>query len=188
MVIVFCNGKGGAGKTTLAALLSCALADAGKKVGLIDRDPQRTASRWIEQTKPAGLELITDINTRELVIIDTPPRLESPLVHESLQQADKVILITSPSPADLWTSQDTVQVIRQHYQKTKAAILFNQVQKQTVLGRELDPLAARIGLPALVHSVARRQAYQHALLLGWKALDGGAREEILQVALEIVTF
>jgi hypothetical protein len=36
--------------------------------------------------------------------------------------------------------------------------------------------------------VARRQAYQHALLLGWKALDGGAREEILQVALEIVTF
>jgi transcriptional regulator with XRE-family HTH domain len=82
----------------------------------------------------------------------------------------------------------TVQVIRQHYQKQKASILFNQVQKQTVLGRELDPLAARIGLPALVHTVARRQAYQHALLLGWKALDGGAREEILQVALEIVTF
>src|SRR6185295_9694267 len=97
-----------------AALLGCALADAGRKVGLIDRDPQRTATRWIEQTKPAALELVTDINARE-----------------SVQQADKVILITSPSPADLWTSQDTVQVIRQHYQKQKAAILFNQVQKQT---------------------------------------------------------
>jgi chromosome partitioning protein len=188
MVIVFCNGKGGAGKTTLAALLGCALADAGQRVGLIDRDPQRTATRWIEQTKPAGLQLVTSVTACDTVIIDTPPRLESPLVHDSLQEADKAILITSPSPADLWTSQDTVQVIRQHYRKDKAAILFNQVQRQTVLGRELDSLAARIGLPALHHSIARRQAYQHALLLGWKALDAGAREEILQVALEIVTF
>ncbi len=188
MVIVFCNGKGGAGKTTLSLLIGCALADAGRRVGLIDRDPQRTASRWIEQTKPFAFELVTDVNAREAIIIDTPPRLESPSVHESVRQADKVILVSSASPADLWTSQDTVQMIRQHHQKQKAALLFNQVQRNTVLGRELDSIAARIGLPALRHSVSRRQVYQHALLLGWKALDPGAREEILQLALEIVTY
>jgi len=188
MVIVFCNGKGGAGKTTLALLLGCALADAGRRVGLIDRDPQRTATRWLETTKPPALEAVTNGTHYDSVIIDTPPRLESPLVHESLQQADKVILVSSPSPADLWSSQDTVQVIQQHYHKQKAALLFNQVQRQTVLGRELDSLAARVGLPSLRHQVARRQAYQHAMLLGWKALDASAREEILQVALEIVTF
>jgi hypothetical protein len=81
-----------------------------------------------------------------------------------------------------------VQVIRQHHLKQKAVLLFNQVQRHTVLARELDPLAERIGLPALRHSVSRRQAYQHAMLLGWKALDAGGREEILQVALEIITF
>ena len=72
--------------------------------------------------------------------------------------------------------------------KEKAALLFNQVQRQTLLARELAPLAERIGLPALTHQVARRQCYQHAMVLGWKALDGPAREEILQVALEITTF
>lgn len=187
MVITFCNGKGGAGKTTLAVLLACALADAGRKVGLRDRDPQRTATRWFEHNKPASLELAVDGRAYDAIIIDTPPRLESPLVHDSLREADKVVLISSPSPADLWTSQDTVQVIKQHHPGSKAAILFNQVQRQTVLARELDGIAGKIGLPALKHSVSRRQAYQHALLLGWKALDAGAREEILQVALEIIT-
>ncbi|MBM3853781.1 MAG: ParA family protein [Verrucomicrobia bacterium] len=188
MVVTFCNGKGGAGKTTVALLLGCALADAGRRVGLIDRDPQRTATRWIESTKPAAFETAVDGSQYEAVIIDTPPRVESPLVHESLRQADKVILVSSPSPADLWSSQDTVQVIQQHHPKQKAAILFNQVQRQTVLARDLDVLAGRIGLPGLRNHVARRQVYQHALLLGWKALDAPAREEILQVALEIVTF
>ena len=109
-------------------------------------------------------------------------------MHESLAQADKVMLVTSPSPADLWTSQDTVGTIRAHYRKDKAALVFNQVQRQTVLARELEPLAAKIGLPALNHQIGRRQCYQHALVLGWKALDAPAREEILQVALEIITY
>ncbi len=188
MVIAFCNGKGGAGKTTLSVLLGCALADAGRRVGLVDRDPQRTATRWMQHNQPVGFELAVDGVDYGAVIIDTPPRLESPEVQRSLAEADKVVLVSSPSPADLWTSQDTVQVIRQHHPKQKAALLFNQVQKQTLLARDLDPLAERIGLPALRHSVSRRQSYQHAMLLGWKALDAGAREEILQVALEIITF
>jgi chromosome partitioning protein len=187
MVITFCNGKGGAGKTTLSILLGCALADAGRKVAFLDRDPQQTATRWIAETKPA-IVLATPGATYDALIIDTPPRLDSPLLLESLAQADKVLLVSSPSPADLWTSQDTAKVILSHHSKGKAALLFNQVQRQTLLGRDLETLAARIGLPSLRHSVARRQSYQHALLLGWKALDGAAREEILQVALEIITF
>jgi chromosome partitioning protein len=66
--------------------------------------------------------------------------------------------------------------------------LFNQVQRQTTLARELPLIGERIGLPVLSRQVGRRQAYQHAMLLGWSALDAAAREEILQVALEIITF
>jgi chromosome partitioning protein len=188
MTITFCNGKGGAGKTTLALLLGCALADAGRRVGILDRDPQKTATRWIETTKPPSLESAVDGVTYDALIIDTPPRLDSALVHDSVRQADKVILVTSPSPADLWTSQDTAQMIKLHHPNQKAVILFNQVQKQTLLARDLESLAVRIGLPTLRHTISRRQAYQHALVLGWKALDSGAREEALQVALEIITF
>ncbi len=187
MTIVFCNGKGGAGKTTLSILLGCALVDAGRKVGLLDRDPQQTATRWVKETK-AGLRLAVPGERYDTTIIDTPPRLESPALQESLQAADRVILVSSPSPADLWTSQDTARLITTHYRGGKSAVLFNQVQRQTTLARELPLIGERICLPVLSRQVGRRQAYKHAMLLGWSALDAAAREEILQVALEIITF
>lgn len=187
MTIVFCNGKGGAGKTTLSILLGCALADAGRKVGLIDRDPQQTATRWVRETKPA-LSLAVSGESYDATIIDTPPRLEAAALHQSLVEAQRVILVSSPSPADLWTSQETAQLVKEHYRGEKAAVLFNQVQRQTVLAREMHLVGESIGLPALSRYVGRRQAYQHAMIMGWSALDAGAREEILQVAIEIVTF
>lgn len=187
MTIVFCNGKGGAGKTTLSILLGCALADAGRRVGLIDRDPQGTAARWVAETD-GGLELVRPGERYDATIVDTPPRLESSALHESLAGADRVILVSSPSPADLWTSQDTAKLIGRHYRGEKSAVLFNQVQRNTTLARELPMIGDRIGLPVLSRQMGRRQSYQHAMLLGWKALDAPAREEVLQVALEIITF
>ena len=40
-------------------------------------------------------------------IIDTPPFLGSPQVADAIKRADVVLLVTSPSPADLFTSRDT---------------------------------------------------------------------------------
>jgi hypothetical protein len=37
----------------------------------------------------------------------------------------------------------------------------------------------------LKSQIQRRQAYQHAVVLGWKSLPVEAREEIFKVALEI---
>ncbi|PIU18341.1 MAG: hypothetical protein COT18_10740 [Elusimicrobia bacterium CG08_land_8_20_14_0_20_59_10] len=49
MNILLCNGKGGTGKTTLTVLLAHALAEAGKKVAVLDRDPQGTATKWLNE-------------------------------------------------------------------------------------------------------------------------------------------
>lgn len=184
MKITLCNGKGGAGKTTLAVLLGTAFQKAGHQAALIDRDPQGTARRWLRET--GELELATDSSAHRLIIIDTPPRLDSPLLHASLAESDCAILVSSPSPADLWTSQDSVAVIQKHLPAGKPArILFNQVQRRTVLSADLDNLATRIGLPALNTKIGRRQSFQHAALLGWTALDAASREELLSAALEI---
>jgi chromosome partitioning protein len=181
--ITLCNGKGGAGKSTLAVLLCVAFQQRGLRVGLSDRDPQGTASRWIKEI--GGIEP-ADNGSHDLVIVDTPPRLDSELLHRALAGSDCAVLVTSPSPADLWTSQDTVAVIRQHLASGKPArILFNQVQRRTLLASELDGLAERIGLPALDTRLGRRQCFQHAALLGWPGLDHQSREEMLAAAGEI---
>ena len=49
MNILLCNGKGGTGKTTMAVLLAHALAEAGKRVAVLDLDPQGTARAWLRE-------------------------------------------------------------------------------------------------------------------------------------------
>jgi chromosome partitioning protein len=105
MKITIINGKGGVGKSTFTIALGSALAEAGHKVGVIDRDPQKTATHWIERLP--NLEIVRTGQKYTSVIIDTPPRLNSNLLHASLRESDVAVLITSPSPADLWTSKDT---------------------------------------------------------------------------------
>lgn len=184
MTITLCNGKGGSGKTTLSVLLGSALIEAGHKVALLDTDPQHTATRWIEEI--GGLELAVPGKEYGALFIDTAPRLESKEVADSIRRADVVVLVTSPSPADLFTSRDTATLIHREGAKDRARVLFNQVQPGTILARDLEDMAGRIGLPAFKNTLRRRQAYQHAVLMGWKSLGSDAREELFKVALEIV--
>lgn len=186
LTITICNGKGGAGKTTLSVLLATAFNRAGHAAALLDRDPQATATRWLGETGDVPVAPTDGSGDHRLLIIDTPPRLDSRFLHEALSQSHIAIIVTSPSPADLWSSQDTVATIRQHLPAgCPARLLFNQVQARTVLSRGVNDLAARIGLPALNTRIGRRQAFQHAPLLGWSALDAVSREELRQAALEI---
>ena len=49
----------------------------------------------------------------------------------------------------------------------------------------LQSLAASLPLPAAKNSISDREVYKHVLLDGWVALDGTAKEEIMNLALEI---
>lgn len=188
MTICFANGKGGSGKTTVTLCVAMALTEAGKRVAIADRDPQGTAGLWVQQIASEKGPFVYDENgSYDVVLIDTPPRLDHPQVREAILAADKVILVTSPSPTDLWTTKATADLIKQLRPGfEKVALLFNQVQIGTMLGRQLDALAAKVGLSAIFFFVKRRQCYQHAALMGWGALVQQAREEIEQITLHIV--
>ena len=181
--ITICNGKGGSGKTTTTILLGLALVEAGHKAKVIDIYPQNTSSRWIAD---GGLPLDSDDDS-STALVDTPPRLDSPALENSIKISDIVLVVTSPSPADLFTSQDTVRLIAKLRATDKARLLFNQVQDGTILSRGLEETAGRIGLQPLKSVLTRRQCYQHAVLLGWNALPAKAKEEVFKVALEIAS-
>lgn len=181
--ITVCNGKGGSGKTTATILLGLALVEAGHKAKVLDTDPQNTASRWITD---GGLPLGSD-DSSATVLIDTPPRLDSPALRKSIRESDVIIVVSSPSPADLFTSQDTARLIGELDATGKTRLLFNQVQDGTILSRGLEDTAKRIGLQPLNSVLTRRQCYQHAVLLGWNALPPRAKEEVFKMALEVAS-
>ena len=181
--ITICNGKGGSGKTTTAILLGLALTEVGHKASVIDTDPQNTAARWIAD---GGLPL-DGADESATVLVDTPPRLDDPNLKAAIRDSDTILVISSPSPADLFTSQDTARLISSLKATKRARLLFNQVQEGTILSRGLEETAQRIGLFPLKSFLSRRQCYQHAVLLGWSALPARAKEEVLKVALEVVS-
>lgn len=187
MIITLANGKGGSGKTTLAVLLAHALAESGRRVAVLDLDPQGTATAWLRECdKSMKVAKYESGEEYDAVLIDTPPRVEA--LPPALASCSVAVLVCSPSPADLWTTRDTAAAIRPALPKgARLRLLFNGVSHNTILARNLPALADRIGVKALKSTISRRQCYQHAAVMGWPALDGDAREEIRKAALEIIT-
>ena len=186
MNITLCNGKGGTGKTTLAILLAHALAEAGRRTAVLDLDPQGTARNWLRACEGSKVAEYEPGSEYDAVFIDTPPRLDA--LPAALASCSVAVIVCSPSPADLWTTRDTATAIRPHLPKgARLRLLFNGVLTHSILARDLPALAERIGIKALTATISRRQCYQHAALLGWRALDAAAREEVFRAALEVIT-
>ena len=82
-VIAITNQKGGVGKTTTSVNLSACLADAGKKVLLVDLDPQGNASSGL------GIEKSTVDKDIYNVLIDEIPLSET-IHHTETKNLDAV--------------------------------------------------------------------------------------------------
>ena len=180
MKVAFVNGKGGVGKTTAAIMIAATLREAGHKVWIDDRDPQGSATLLAPNL---GLSL-GRAEESTVMIIDTAPRLDHTPTIAAIQEADIVVLVCSPSPADLGTTVQTASIVSK-YRNGPTVILLNSVVKNTRLARNVTDL--NLPFPTLANVITRRQVYQIATLQGWVALTSEAREELFRAALEIVS-
>jgi MinD-like ATPase involved in chromosome partitioning or flagellar assembly len=123
----------------------------------------------------------------EVLIYDTPPNLTHVATTTAVQRADVVLVVTTPSPADLWEAEEAVRFVQTKNSSTIVRVIFNKVRKGTVLGRIIPESAKQVSVPALAAMLSARECYQHALGRGWQALDRSAREEVLQLTLAVLT-
>jgi chromosome partitioning protein len=157
---------------------------AGKTVAIHDWDAQGTSTK--------ALELITgqkpDTNRKaDITIYDTKPDLDHTGTATAVRSADIALVITSPSPADIWEAEDAVRFVQARNPKAVVRLVFNKVKKATVLGRLVDESAKQVSVPSLSTSLSSRECYVHFIAQGWKALDSTAREEVLQLAVALLS-
>ncbi len=184
MIVALLNQKGGVGKTTLALHLAGAWAKLGKRVTLIDADPQASALDWSEQRARQGLPrlfgvigLARDTLHREApelardadhVVIDGPPRVAG-LMRSALLATDLLLIPAQPSPFDGWASGEILKLLgeaRIFRPQLAARFLLNRCGTRTVIARETTEALADHDPPVLRATIGQRVVFADAAQSG----------------------
>lgn len=207
MIVAVLNQKGGVGKTTLALHLAGEWGRLGRRVRLIDADPQESALDWSEQRVREGLprlfgviglprdtlhrevpEMTRDADT---VIIDGPPRVAG-LMRSALIAADLVLIPVQPSPLDGWASADMLSLLaeaRSFRPRLVARFVLNRCGARTVIVRDTAEALADQDPPPLRATIGQRVVFAEAMRTGRLAFECGpatrAAREIAALAGEL---
>ena len=184
-VICVAQQKGGAGKTTIVSNLAVAYLAEGKRVALLDTDPQGSLGRWMDiREETFGEDDMLHFATAtaygisrairsirkdaDVVLIDTPPKVDSD-VRWILKEADLVLVPVSASKADVWATNDVLDLAERAGTATR--IVLNRTRAGTRVGDDVAQSVAELGARTLDATLSHRVIYAEALGHGIGVLE-----------------
>lgn len=202
-VITVAQQKGGAGKTTLAAHLAVAFAQRGRRVAVIDVDPQGSLSHWhrirekrygegytgMTFTALSGWRVGSEISRlkrgHDIILIDSPPHIETE-ARTAIRNADLVLIPVQPSPTDLWATQATLDLA--FGEKIPVKVVLNRLSSNSKLGQQIASELKGLAQTTL----GNRVLFASSLLEGRSVTEVDpsslAAREIKALAEEILSF
>lgn len=204
-IITIAQQKGGAGKTTLAIHLALAWAATGKRVAVIDIDPQASLSTWfrvrherlngdgaaIDAVAVAGWRVTSEIErqarSHDIVLIDSPPHAETE-ARIAVRAGELVLVPVQPSPMDFWATKPTLDLARA--EKVPALLVLNRVPPRAKLTGAMLAAFETLNVPLAETQIGNRIALAAALNEGQGILEydpaSTAATEIAALANEVL--
>ncbi|HEY1310826.1 MAG TPA: ParA family protein [Pseudolabrys sp.] len=213
-VISFASPKGGVGKTTAAVILAGELVAAGRRVCLIDADPNRPVVRWAAlQPLPPGLSIVADESAETIIDTIEAARAVADFVIVDLEgtatdrvgyaiaRSDLVLIPLQPSVLDATEATKAMKLVRQMSRVANRDIPYRlffsriaaAIRERTA--KDLEAQIAANGAAVLAAAIVDRAAFRALFSLGGtldmldaKDVSGlkGARDNALAFAQGVV--
>ncbi len=202
-VITVAQQKGGAGKTTIAAHLAVSLAQTGKRVAIIDIDPQGSLTNWhsirekkfgigytgLNFTASAGWRVESAISKLkhdfDFVVVDAPPHTDTES-KTAIRASDLIIIPMQPSPTDLWATGMTIEFAKS--ENIYAKILLNRFNPQSKITKQI---IAQVPGDILSSSLGNRVAFSSCFLNGITVTESDpssiAAKEVRELTTEVIS-
>jgi chromosome partitioning protein len=203
-VVSIAQQKGGAGKTTLAIQLGIAWLTAGRRVAMLDVDPQASLFSWFNLRRRrlgddeggllvqglSGWRLGSELGRLrrefDLVLVDTPPHAETD-ARSALRAADLALLPCQLHALDVWASKATLDLAGAV--GTEALMVLNRVPARSRAAEAIRAEIAAERWPLAVASLGNRQAFAASIGAGQGVAESApgsvAGQEVRALAAEV---